>query len=54
LPSAATAVRIVPLYFPVRNVPSMQITGRQCLNAAIAGPNAKNARCKTCFPGLDT
>src|SRR6185503_11051799 len=52
LPSAATAVRIVPLYLPVKNVPSIQMTGRQCGNASMQAPKAKNDRWSTCFPGF--
>jgi hypothetical protein len=33
--AAATTVKIVPLYFPVKNVPSMQMMGLQCLNASM-------------------
>jgi hypothetical protein len=39
---AATTIRIVPLYLPVRKVPSMQMTGRQNLKAWMQAPNAKN------------
>src|SRR6185437_7439159 len=52
LPSAAIAVRIVTLYLPVKNVPSIQMTGRQCGNASMQAPKAKNDRWSTFFPGF--
>ena len=54
LPVAAIAVRIVPLYFPVRNVPSMHMTGRQCRKASMQAPKAKKERCNTGLPGFWT
>ena len=41
LPSAATAVRIAPLYLPVKNALSMQMTGRQCGNTSMQDLNAE-------------
>ena len=41
LPPAAIAVSIVPLYFPVKNVLSMYMTGRQCWKASMHAPRPK-------------
>src|SRR4051812_50183239 len=41
LPSTPIAVKIFPLYLPVRNVPATQIMGRQCLKASMHIANEK-------------
>src|SRR3954468_22345544 len=47
--SQEIATRRVPLNFPVRNVPSTQRNGRQCLNASTQGRKHQNARRNTWY-----
>ena len=46
-PSWPMAVKIWPLYLPVRNVPSTHITDRQWLKASMHTPKDQNTRCST-------
>ena len=50
LQSTPIAVSIWPLYLPVRNVPSMQITGRQHWNTLTQAHMQKKARCRMLCP----
>ena len=50
LPSTPIAVRIVPLYFPVKKVPSMQSKGRQYWKALTHAPRQKNTRWRMAGP----
>jgi hypothetical protein len=44
------AISIVPSYFPVKNVPSIDNASQQCLNAFTHCSNVHNARKKYCLP----
>src|SRR6185312_7427962 len=50
LQSTLIAVSIVPLYLPVKNVPSIHRTGRQYINVLTHAPRQKKARSRNPDP----